>query len=378
MTIGKLEKSVNLGRGRITQALKLLELDGAVARDGGRYLRTAEPVGAGRGADRAGHRRAPRGARADAGVHAPRRLPHGVPHPAARRPGSGAVRPVRELHGDGVATDRGRRAGPGSRLVPAPGPAVDQAAADVGRRTRWTACPAGSRRRTRSGWRCPCSATPAGGGRCSAGGTWTAAFSRELVDATAQGDPRALAPDTGAGLGHGRAVAHPARAGRGVRPGPRRAPGPALRRASSRSRDGAEPQTAMQNSVQQLRNAHDKLGDRRLGGPGRAGPARRRPRRLRLDADRRRLAAARAGERRGPPVRARGRERPRRLSFAATAGLMHMFRGGTMDPRTMHISGITAAQGRISRTAIGGGSSGEPPSGISPRTAYLPGASVRT
>ncbi len=43
MTIGKLEKSVNLGRGRITQALKLLELDGAVARDGGRYVRTREP-----------------------------------------------------------------------------------------------------------------------------------------------------------------------------------------------------------------------------------------------------------------------------------------------------------------------------------------------
>jgi ATP-dependent DNA helicase RecQ len=43
MTIGRLEKSVNLGRGRITQALKLLELDGAVARDGGRYVRTGEP-----------------------------------------------------------------------------------------------------------------------------------------------------------------------------------------------------------------------------------------------------------------------------------------------------------------------------------------------
>ncbi len=40
MTIGGLEKAVNLKHGRITQALKLLELDGAVAHDGGRYRRT--------------------------------------------------------------------------------------------------------------------------------------------------------------------------------------------------------------------------------------------------------------------------------------------------------------------------------------------------
>ncbi len=43
MTLGGLEKAVNLKRGRITQALKLLELDGAVAHDGGRYRRTPNP-----------------------------------------------------------------------------------------------------------------------------------------------------------------------------------------------------------------------------------------------------------------------------------------------------------------------------------------------
>ncbi len=43
MSIGKLEKAVNLRQGRIKQALKLLELDGAVARDGSRYLRTPNP-----------------------------------------------------------------------------------------------------------------------------------------------------------------------------------------------------------------------------------------------------------------------------------------------------------------------------------------------
>ena len=43
MSLGGLEKAVNLKRGRLTQALKLLELDGAVARDGSRYLRTPNP-----------------------------------------------------------------------------------------------------------------------------------------------------------------------------------------------------------------------------------------------------------------------------------------------------------------------------------------------
>ncbi len=43
MSVARLEGTVNLRRGRITQALKLLELDGAVAKDGGRYLRTPNP-----------------------------------------------------------------------------------------------------------------------------------------------------------------------------------------------------------------------------------------------------------------------------------------------------------------------------------------------
>ncbi|MGK2849340.1 MAG: RecQ family ATP-dependent DNA helicase, partial [Candidatus Limnocylindrales bacterium] len=43
MSASRLETTVNLRRGRIAQALKLLELDGAVAREGGRFVRTAEP-----------------------------------------------------------------------------------------------------------------------------------------------------------------------------------------------------------------------------------------------------------------------------------------------------------------------------------------------
>jgi ATP-dependent DNA helicase RecQ len=43
MSVPRLETKVNLRRGRIAQALKLLELDGAVAKDGGRYRRTSMP-----------------------------------------------------------------------------------------------------------------------------------------------------------------------------------------------------------------------------------------------------------------------------------------------------------------------------------------------
>jgi len=43
MTRPQLQQAVNLRIGRIEQALKLLEIDGAVARDGGRYRRTPNP-----------------------------------------------------------------------------------------------------------------------------------------------------------------------------------------------------------------------------------------------------------------------------------------------------------------------------------------------
>jgi ATP-dependent DNA helicase RecQ len=40
MSVAQLEKAINLRRGRLEQALKILEVDGAVARDGSRYRRT--------------------------------------------------------------------------------------------------------------------------------------------------------------------------------------------------------------------------------------------------------------------------------------------------------------------------------------------------
>jgi ATP-dependent DNA helicase RecQ len=41
LTLARLEASVNLRRGQLAKALKLLEIDGAVAREGGTYFRTA-------------------------------------------------------------------------------------------------------------------------------------------------------------------------------------------------------------------------------------------------------------------------------------------------------------------------------------------------
>jgi ATP-dependent DNA helicase RecQ len=43
LTTAALERTVNLRRGRLSQALKILEVDGAIARDGGRYRRTPNP-----------------------------------------------------------------------------------------------------------------------------------------------------------------------------------------------------------------------------------------------------------------------------------------------------------------------------------------------
>jgi ATP-dependent DNA helicase RecQ len=42
-TLGQLQKAVNLTRNQLDQALKLLEIDGAVAKAGGRYVRTEAP-----------------------------------------------------------------------------------------------------------------------------------------------------------------------------------------------------------------------------------------------------------------------------------------------------------------------------------------------
>ena len=109
MSLNELMAAVNVRRGRLESMLKVLEVEGAVARERGGYVRTARHVDLPDRAHRAHHRAAPARAGGDAPVRAPRRLPDGVPAPRARRPGRGTVRAVHVVHGD--AAGRGSAAG---------------------------------------------------------------------------------------------------------------------------------------------------------------------------------------------------------------------------------------------------------------------------
>ena len=81
-----------------------------------------------------------------------------------------------------------------------------------------------------------------------------------------------------------------------------------------------QPQRAMQNSVLKLANARSMLVDRRLAGPAWPRAADRRHRRLALDDDGGRVAASRARERPGLPVRPGSGRRGRRLTAGPTCG----------------------------------------------------------
>ena len=304
--------------GRIEQALKLLEIDGAVARDGGRYSRTATPWEPGRGADRAGDRDAPRRAGRDAAYVDPHRLPDGVPDPAARRPGRRAVRPVRQrLSGRRAAARAVDRSSSARRST-----FLRRDLRTIEPRKRWAADAVPGL----SG-----SITPPNEPGVALSVYGDAGWGREVEAGQARRrfDPAGARRGGGPGDPGAVAAASPSpawvtavpSAGRGFPVG-----GFARALASKlglpyvecfSSVAGGEPQEAMLNSVQQLRNAHRKLGDRRCHCPSGPGPARRRHRRLRLDDDRRRLAAADARKRTGPPVRPRRRRSAR-----------HVVRGG--------------------------------------------------
>ena len=86
-TIRGLQAQVNLPYGQIEKALKLLEVDGAVARERGPLRADGDALGAGRGVGGGGARGAAARAGVDAGVRRHDRLPDGVPGPAAQRSG---------------------------------------------------------------------------------------------------------------------------------------------------------------------------------------------------------------------------------------------------------------------------------------------------
>ena len=108
-TIGPLQRAVNLTGGQIDQALKLLELDGAVAKTGGRWSRTAEPwePDEERIARVIATRRRELVEMRAYVTYTGCRMEYLTRPP--RRPGGGAVRPLRERRRQGAAA-RGRHA----------------------------------------------------------------------------------------------------------------------------------------------------------------------------------------------------------------------------------------------------------------------------
>ena len=130
-TIKSLQASVNLPYGQIEKALKLLEVDGAVTRERGRFMRTAEPweqdeawVAAVLEARR--RELATMQAYVDTDECRMAFLGRLLNDPAA-----GGLRPLRQRRRRALAADGLAAAGPGRRRVPAAGRARDRPAAPV-------------------------------------------------------------------------------------------------------------------------------------------------------------------------------------------------------------------------------------------------------
>ena len=94
LTLPSLQADVNLGRGRLEALLKVLDVEGAVRRDGSGWVATGAPWEYDARALRAGHRAAARRAGGDARLRRRRALPHAD---AAGRAGRSARRAVRAL-----------------------------------------------------------------------------------------------------------------------------------------------------------------------------------------------------------------------------------------------------------------------------------------
>ena len=260
--------------GRIEQALKLLELDGAVARDGGRYTRTAEPWA--QDEERIERCIAARRAElaADAGVHATttaacmefldRLLDDPGAAPCGQMRERRRARPCRATVDRELVRRRGH--------VPAARPPDDRAAAqwaaDAVPRLSGQDRPAerdrhGAVRLRRRGL----------GARVQRGKDVDGPFDRELVvGRRAKAIRDRWRPEPAPEWVTAVPSVAPA--------GPRRRRSRARSRASSACRTstclaadaGAEPQEAMQNSAQQLANAHARRWRSTVRRPCRPGP----------------------------------------------------------------------------------------------------------
>ena len=105
MSASVLETRVDLSRGRLESMLKVLDVDGAVRRVSGGWTSTGQPWHYdGERYERVAAERDPRAA-GHAGLSGDRRVPDGVPAPAARRPGRRTLRALRQLHRAAVQGD---------------------------------------------------------------------------------------------------------------------------------------------------------------------------------------------------------------------------------------------------------------------------------
>ena len=310
MSVVGLQSAVNLPKGRIEQALKLLEIDGAVAREGGRFTRTAEPwaqdearierVIATRRAELAEMQ-----AYVDYTGCSMEFLARALDDPAAEPCGKCANdlgRPMsteidrdlvdaaieflrRDLRTIGPRKQWVADAVPGPQGQDRPAQRARHGAVRLRRRGLGTRRPAGQ-----------------GGGR---------PVRSRAGRRRGEGHPRPLASGAVARVGRGGAIGPPAGPHRRLRARARARARPAVRRLPAcRRRRRAPGRDAQQRPP--ARECASDAGARRFGGrPGGAGAPRGRPRRLRLDADGRGLAAARGRQRAGPPVRAGGVIGPR-------------------------------------------------------------------
>jgi ATP-dependent DNA helicase RecQ len=258
MSLGGLEKAVNLKRGRLTQALKLLELDGAVARDGSRYLRTPNPWS--------------QDEERIARVIAARRAELEQMQAYMRHDGCLMAFLIRLLD-DPDPAPCGRCANcTGEGLPRTVDDELVRAAVSFLRRDLRTIKPrlqwapdaveglSGRITRPNQGGLALCVFGDAGWGRdVQRGRVVDGVFSRELVDASARAIRERWHPEPAPAW----VTAVPSAARRGLVEGFARSLASRLDLPYIETLtvlDGAEPQKAMQNSAQQLRNAHLKVG----------------------------------------------------------------------------------------------------------------------
>ena len=258
MSLGQLEKAVNVKRGRLTQALKLLELDGAVARDGSRYLRTPNPW--------------VQDEERIARVIAARQTELAQMQAYMRHEGCLMAFLVRLLDDPDPAPcgrcancmGRGLPRTVDDELVRAAVSFLRRDLRTIDPRKRWAADAveglSGAITPPNEAGMALCVYGDAGWGRDVQRGKYVdGAFSRELVDASA----RAIRDRWHPAPAPTWVTALPSIAKRGLVDAFARSLADRLGLPYVEVLtvlEGAEPQKAMQNSVQQLRNAHDKLG----------------------------------------------------------------------------------------------------------------------